>query len=41
MQIFVKLIDGATVTLDVQPQNTVEEVKAKLRARKIIVPSGE
>ena len=41
MQIFVKLVDGATVTLDVEPHNTVEEVKAKLRSRKVIVPSSE
>ena len=41
MQIFVKLVDGATVTLDVEPHNTVEEVKAKLRSRKLIVPNSE
>ena len=41
MQIFVKLVDGATVTLDVQSQDTVEEVKVKLRTRKIIIPSNK
>jgi hypothetical protein len=41
MQIFVKLADGATVTLEVEPQHTVDEVKAKLRARKTVVSSAE
>ena len=41
MQIFVKLVDGATVTLDVQPNNTIDEVRTKLRQRKIVMPSTE
>lgn len=38
MQIFVKLADGATVTLQVEPDNTIEDVKAKIRAKKRVVP---
>ena len=41
MQIFVKLVDGATVTLEVQPHNTVEEIKAKLKLKKMKIPSEE
>ena len=41
MQIFVKLVNGATVTLDVQPHNTVEEVRQKLHKVKMIMPSTE
>lgn len=41
MQIFVKLVDGATVTLEVQPHNTVQEIKAMLKAKKMIIPCDE
>ena len=30
MQIFVKLLNGKTVTLDVEPADTIENVKAKI-----------
>merc|ERR1712110_60891 len=41
MQIFVKLADSATVTLQVEPENTVEEIKARLRAKKTVMAGKE
>jgi ubiquitin C len=31
MQIFVKILTGKTITLDVESANTIENVKAKIR----------
>jgi ubiquitin len=33
MQIFVKTLTGKTITLEVEPSDTVENVKAKLQIR--------
>jgi len=32
MQIFVKTLTGKTITLDVEPSNTFENIKAKIKA---------
>ena len=34
MQIFVKTLTGKTITLEVEPSDTIENVKAKIQARK-------
>ena len=34
MQIFVKTLTGKTITLEVEPSDTIENVKAKIRIRK-------
>ena len=31
MQIFVKTLTGKTITLDVEPNNTIQNVKAKIQ----------
>jgi hypothetical protein len=33
MQIFMKTLTGATYTLDVEPNDTIERVKEKLQAK--------
>ena len=33
MQIFVKTLTGKTITLDVEPSDTIENVKTKIQAR--------
>ena len=33
MQIFVKTLTGKTITLEVEPSDTIENVKAKIQAR--------
>ena len=34
MQIFVKTLTGKTITLEVEPSDTIENVKAKIQVRK-------
>ena len=35
MQIFVKTLTGKTITLDVEPNDTIDQVKARFRTRKV------
>ena len=34
MQIFVKTLTGKTITLEVEPSDSIENVKAKIRTRR-------
>ena len=36
MQIFVKTLTGKTITLEVEPSDTIENVKAKIQVRKFL-----
>merc|ERR1712137_1304373 len=38
MQIFVKTLTGKTITLEVEPSDTIENVKAKIQTRKVSLP---
>ena len=36
MQIFVKTLTGKTITLEVEPSDSIENVKAKIQVRKLL-----
>lgn len=37
MQIFVKTLTGKTITLDVEPSDTIENVKSKIQDKEVSV----
>ena len=40
MQIFVKTLTGKTGTLEVESNDTIENVKAKIRTRRVFLPTN-
>jgi ubiquitin len=36
LQVFVKTLTGKTITLDVEPSDTIENVKQKIQVRRVL-----